>query len=153
MSDYWAGRGMIFRRFRRPTYTTLAVGIVCAWFMLSPTATLSTELKGDPENGKKLYGANASCSGCHSLVPRRIRVGPSLAGLFGRKAGSLQSFPIYSTALRAVDIVWNEKTLDVWLTNPKEFVPGTKMGFAGLKDPQERADLIAYLKEATKEGD
>ena len=56
-------------------------------------------------------------------------------------------------ALKTTDIVCNEKTLDVWLTNPKEFIPGTKMPFAGLKDPQERADMIAYLKEATKQGD
>ena len=144
---------MIFPRFRRPTYITLAIGIAFAWFMLAPTAALATDHKGDPERGKKLFGANGSCAGCHSLVPRRIRVGPSLAGLFGRKAGSLRSFPIYSKALKATDIIWNEETLDVWLTNPEEFVPGTKMPFAGLKDPQDRADVIAYLKGATKQGD
>lgn len=134
-------------------YTTLAFAIVGAWFMVASTVALATDLEGDPERGKILFGANGSCAGCHSLVPRRIRVGPSLASLFGRKAGSLPSFPIYSMALKTTDIVCNEKTLDVWLTNPKEFIPGTKMPFAGLKDPQERADMIAYLKEATKQGD
>ena len=134
-------------------YTTLAFEIVGGWFMVASTVALATDLEGDPERGKILFGANGSCAGCHSLVPRRIRVGPSLASLFGRKAGSLPSFPIYSMALKTTDIVCNEKTLDVWLTNPKEFIPGTKMPFAGLKDPQERADMIAYLKEATKQGD
>ena len=134
-------------------YTTLAFAIVGAWFMVASTVALATDLEGDPERGKILFGANGSCAGCHSLVPRRIRVGPSLASLFGRKAGSLPSFPIYSMALKTTDIVCNEKTLDVWLTNPKEFIPGTKMPFAGLKDPKERADMIAYLKEATKQGD
>ena len=97
-------------------YTTLAFAIVGAWFMVASTVALATDLEGDPERGKILFGANGSCAGCHSLVPRRIRVGPSLASLFGRKAGSLPSFPIYSMALKTTDIVWNEKTLDVWLT-------------------------------------
>ena len=68
-------------------YTTLAFAIVGAWFMVASTVALATDLEGDPERGKILFGANGSCAGCHSLVPRRIRVGPSLASLFGRKAG------------------------------------------------------------------
>ena len=69
--------------------------------------------------------------------------------LFGRRAGSVQGFA-YSDAMRNSGIVWSETTLDQFLTNPQAYVPGTRMTFTGLPDAQERADVIAYLKEATK---
>jgi cytochrome c len=74
---------------------------------------------------------------------------PRHIGLFGRKAGSLPDYS-YSVALKNSGIVWDEHTLDRWLQGPSTMVPGTEMIFAGLADPQERADVIAYLKEATK---
>jgi cytochrome c len=98
---------------------------------------------GDPAKGEKLYGR---CQGCHSIDTNRV--GPRHQGLFGRAAGSLEDYG-YSDAMRASGVVWGETTLDQFLTAPREFIKGTKMPFAGMKDPQERADLIAYLKQAT----
>jgi cytochrome c len=71
-------------------------------------------------------------------------------GLFGRQAGTVPGFD-YSEAMKASGIIWDEETLDAFLSDPRGFVPGTKMTYAGVKNPQDRADLIAYLKEATKE--
>lgn len=98
---------------------------------------------GDPTAGEKLY---VRCQGCHSIDANRV--GPRHQGLFGRAAGSLDDYN-YSDAMRASGVVWDESTLDKFLTAPREFIKGTKMPFNGMKDPQERADLIAYLKAAT----
>jgi cytochrome c len=76
--------------------------------------------------------------------------GPSLAALWNRKAGSVASFSRYSPALKAANIVWNDKTLDDWITDPQHLVPGNEMTFAGIKDAGQRADLLAFLKEATR---
>ena len=72
-------------------------------------------------------------------------VGPSLAGVAGRKAGSVPGFA-YSDANKASGLTWDEKTLDTYLTNPMKMVPGTKMTFAGLPDPAQRKAVIDYLK-------
>ena len=101
---------------------------------------------GDPARGAKIY---ERCGACHSID--RDRTGPRHAGLFGRRAGSVPGFP-YSPAMKkagARGLVWNETTLDKFLQAPTKFIPGTRMGYAGVKDDQERADLIAYLKQAT----
>jgi cytochrome c len=100
---------------------------------------------GDPTRGEQLY---RRCQGCHSIDANRV--GPRHAGLFGRHAGSLDDYN-YSDAMRASGVVWDETTLDQFLTAPRKFIPGTKMPFAGIADAQERADLIAYLKQATAE--
>jgi cytochrome c len=78
--------------------------------------------------------------------------GPSLADLWGRKAGNLPSFNRYSPALKSANVVWNDKTLDEWIEDPQHFVPGNEMTFAGIKDDRQRADLLAFLKQATKPG-
>jgi cytochrome c len=78
--------------------------------------------------------------------------GPSLAGLWNRKAGSLASFSRYSPALQSANIVWNDKTLDEWIKDPQHLVPGNEMTFAGIKDAQQRGDLLAFLKQATQPG-
>jgi cytochrome c len=104
---------------------------------------------GDAAHGAQLFRA---CAACHSLQPDRNMTGPSLAGLWGRKAGSLPSFARYSPALKSSDIVWDERTLDGWLKDPRRDVPGNRMTFPGIKDDRARADLIAFLKEATKPG-
>ena len=77
-------------------------------------------------------------------------MGPRHCGLFGRKAGSVPDYQ-YSPAMKKYGVAWNEETLDKFIENPLKTVPGTKMGYAGVKDPQERADLIAYLKQATSD--
>ncbi len=96
--------------------------------------------------GEMLFGF---CAGCHSLRPGENRLAPSLAGLFGRRAGSVPGFP-YSQALKRSGIVWNEQTLDAWLADPRRFVPGTIMPFQGLPDAKDRAAIIAFLKDATR---
>ena len=98
---------------------------------------------GDPAKGEKLYGR---CRGCHSIDVNRV--GPRHQGLFGRQAGGLDDYN-YSEAMKASGVVWDETTLDQFLTAPREFIKGTKMPFSGMKDAGERADLIAYLKQAT----
>jgi len=78
--------------------------------------------------------------------------GPSLAGLWNRKAGGLPSFARYSPALQSSNIIWNDKTLDDWIADPQHLVPGNQMTFVGIKDARQRADLLAFLKEATQAG-
>ena len=100
----------------------------------------------DPRNGERLFRA---CSSCHSLVPGRHFTGPSLAGLFGRKAGTAEGFRRYSDALKSTDLVWDADTLDAWLADPKALVPGNLMSFPGIKDAQARQDIVAYLETAS----
>jgi cytochrome c len=100
-------------------------------------------LAGDPARGETIYQA---CQDCHSLD--KNDVGPRHRGVFGRKAGSLPDYD-YSQALKSANIVWNEETLDKWLTDPQALVPGAKM-FFHLDNPQDRADVIAYLRERAK---
>lgn len=78
--------------------------------------------------------------------------GPSLAGLWNRKAGTLASFSRYSPAMKSANIEWNDKTLDEWITDPQQVVPDNQMTFQGIKDAKQRADLLAFLKEATQRG-
>lgn len=100
---------------------------------------------GDAERGARVFRA---CAACHSLEPDRNLSGPSLAGLWNRKAGSLSSFLRYSDALKRSGQIWNEKTLDAWLRDPQAMVPGNFMTFPGLKDGRARADLFSFLKVA-----
>lgn len=92
--------------------------------------------------GEAIY---ARCLACHALA--YDRTGPRHCGLFGRRAGSVKGFA-YSAAMQRADIIWNARTLDRFLANPTQAVPGTSMGYAGVTDGKERAALIAYLKQA-----
>ena len=92
--------------------------------------------------GEAVY---ARCLACHALT--YDRTGPRHCGLFGRRAGSVPGFA-YSEAMKRSDIIWSAKTLDRFLADPVKAVPGTSMGYAGVKDGKERAALIAYLKQA-----
>ena len=87
------------------------------------------------------------CAACHSLD--RDRVGPRHCGLFGRRAASVPGFA-YSEAMRTSGIVWNRETLDAFLADPLGTVPGTLMTYAGIQDPKERAELLAFLEVATR---
>lgn len=118
----------------------------CALLIVGIAATALALPPGDPARGAKIY---ERCGACHSID--RDRTGPRHAGLFGRRAGSVPGFT-YSPAMKkagAGGLVWNETTLDQFLKAPTKFIPGTRMGYAGIKDDQERADLIAFLKQAT----
>jgi cytochrome c len=114
-------------------------------------ASLSSALaaSGDVSRGQQDFRA---CAPCHSLEPDRNMTGPSLANLWGRKAGSLPSFERYSDALKSSGIIWDDRALDGWLTDPQRMVPDNDMPFEGIKDGRVRADLLAFLKEATKPG-
>ena len=89
--------------------------------------------------------AFAQCAACHSVEPGVNSVGPSLAGVAGRKAGTLAGFS-YSEAMKASGKTWDDATLDAFLTSPMANVPGTRMTYMGQSDPAKRAEVIAYLK-------
>ena len=97
---------------------------------------------GDAARGEQLY---SRCAACHALA--YDRVGPRHCGLLGRRAGAVSGFD-YSDAMKRSKRVWNAKTLDRFLADPVRTVPGTTMTYAGVPDPEERADLIAYLGSA-----
>ena len=103
----------------------------------------SAALQGDAARGEAIY---ARCGACHALEYNRT--GPRHCGLFGRRAGSVPGFD-YSPAMKRSGIVWDARSLDRFLASPTRAVPGTSMGYAGIADAQERADLIAYLRGAT----
>ena len=110
-----------------------------------PLLPASATAAGDPERGAQVFRA---CAACHSLEPGRHLTGPSLGNIFGRKAATVPGFERYSEALEESGIVWNEKNLDAWLRDPQALVPGNTMTFPGIRNPQARADLIAFLKRA-----
>ena len=123
----------------------IGAAVLCALLTGGSIAALALP-PGNAERGAKIY---ERCGACHSID--RDRTGPRHAGLFGRRAGSVPGFA-YSPAMKkagANGLVWTEATLDQFLKAPTKFIPGTRMGYAGVKDDQERADLIAYLKQAT----
>jgi cytochrome c len=128
---------------RQHSLTALAVlGLSTA---LSPALAAD----GNATRGQRVFNA---CAQCHSLEPERNMTGPSLAELWNRKAGSLASFPRYSPALKSSELIWSDKTLDQWIKEPQHVVPGNQMTFPGVKDPQQRSDLLAFLKQATQPG-
>lgn len=104
---------------------------------------------GNAEAGRPAF---QKCQACHSLSPRGPALaGPNLDNFFGRMAGTLASYNDYSKALMESGIVWNEWALDQWLRDPQNFLPGNKMPFAGIRSAEERADLMAYLRQETQE--
>lgn len=112
-------------------------------------ASQSFAADGNPARGQRVFNA---CAACHSLQPNQNMTGPSLAGVWNRKAGSLTTFSRYSDALKSANIVWNDKTLDEWINDPQHLVPGNQMTFAGIKDARQRADLLAFLRKETQKG-
>lgn len=100
--------------------------------------------EGDAAAGEKVF---KKCAVCHSLEAGKNKVGPSLAGVVGRPAATIEGFK-YSDAMKASGIVWTEDVLDAYLASPKEIVPGGKMSFPGLKKEDDRANVIEYLKQA-----
>ncbi|WP_431860361.1 c-type cytochrome [Azospirillum sp.] len=121
----------------------LAVGMV----MASGTAAADPPGAGDPAAGQALFRA---CAVCHTLTPDGgRRAGPTLWGLFGRKAGSVEGYR-YSASLRDSGIVWTEDTVSrLFEVGPDTLTPGSKMPMQRIDDARQRADLIAYLRQAT----
>lgn len=119
----------------------LAAAVMAGALMACP---LPASAAPDARRGEQVY---ARCQACHALA--YDRVGPRHCGLFGRLAGSVPGFD-YSPALKASKIVWNEQTLDLFLQGPLKMVPGTTMTYDGVPGSSDRADLLAYLKQANR---
>ena len=100
------------------------------------------------EAGRRVF---AQCRSCHTTDPAGgNRVGPNLHGVFGREVGSKDGFT-YSQAVQDANFVWDADHLDHWLANPQTFLPGNRMAFAGVRDEEQRRDVIAYLMVETAE--
>ena len=104
--------------------------------------TVSIANTADPVKGKKVF---KKCVACHSLQEGKNKIGPSLYNLLGRKAGSVDGYK-YSKAMKNSDVVWDEESLDKFLTKPRKFIKKTKMSFRGIKKKSLRDDIISYLK-------
>jgi cytochrome c len=127
----------------KPSPKVIASVIVPALIALSALATPASA-EGDAGKGEKIF---ARCKACHTIEAGKNKVGPSLAGVVGRHAGAIADFK-YSDAMHSAGVTWDEASLDKYLADPKGFVPGNKMAFPGLKNEQDRQDVIAYLKQA-----
>ena len=116
----------------KPRYAAIA--------LLAVLAAGPARAEGDATRGQELF--EATCTGCHSLDQSRI--GPMLGTVYGRTAGMVEGFN-YTPAVRDSGVVWTEETLEPWLTNPRDFIAGTRMPLR-VSDAQKRADIIAFLK-------
>ncbi len=120
----------------------------------APPGTIALDVKdpagapvfGNPTVGKAVFN---TCGTCHSIAAGQNKVGPSLHGIINRHASQIPNFR-YSAANKKSNIVWTQQNLFTYLANPQKMVPGTYMTFQGYKEPQKRADVIAYLTQATK---
>jgi cytochrome c len=118
--------------------TLLACALIAANVCIGPQVAAI-----DANRGKELW--EAKCIGCHSLDANRV--GPLHRGVFGRKAGTAAGYT-YSPAVKNAGFAWDEARLDRWLAGPAKFLPGSRMGFS-VADPDDRADIIAYLKSVS----
>jgi len=121
-------------------------GVLCSLFALltiASCAQLSKAAEGDATRGQQLF--ESRCTGCHAM--NENRAGPKLLGVYGRTSGTAEGFS-YSEAIKKAAIVWDEKSLNKWLTDPDEFIPGNAMDFS-LPKAEERQDVIAYLKKSS----
>ena len=128
---------------------TLLLAAVAGSMALGAPGPVAAQ-EGNPEEGAEVF---KKCRACHDVGPEaKNKVGPVLNDIVGRKAGTIEGFT-YSEANKAAGgkgLTWTEDVLLKYLENPLVFMPGTKMAFAGLKDEQDRKDLIAFLKKHTK---
>ncbi len=126
------------------TLQTMSAAFCVALMMLQFPASAA-----DLAKGKIVF---KKCAICHSLIPGKKKIGPSLHGVIGRKAGTLAKFS-YSSAMKKAGkngLTWTEKTLNKYLSAPRKFVPGNRMPFPGLKKENQRSNVIAYLKSVAK---
>ena len=120
-------------------------GLFIAGCAQDPVPAQEGPFVGDAAAGQRIY---IFCQSCHSINEGGLnKVGPNLYGVFGQQAAQVEGYT-YSDALSSSEVVWTADMLDQWITRPAALVPGTTMVFAGVNNPQQRADLIAYLQTA-----
>src|SRR5947207_360517 len=122
------------------TFPMKSAGKIAAFIAALVLAEANRGYAQDAEHGKTIFKA---CATCHA-TDHANRVGPGLEEIIGRKAGTVPGFS-YSNAMKKSDIVWDTKVLDAYLESPQQVVPGNRMPYAGLKNPTDRTDLVAYL--------
>jgi cytochrome c len=107
------------------------------------TRAMAAQPTGDPKRGAALF---RQCAACHTVEPGLHLTGPSLARIWGRRAGTVEGFTRYSDAFKSADLAWTAEALDRWLEDPAKVIPNNLMTFPGMEDLQARADLVAYLQ-------
>lgn len=131
---------MAWRRILLVTVPMMAMGMGMA-------AGGAWAADGDAAKGETVF---KKCVACHTVSkPPKNTIGPSLVGIMGRAAGTMEGFK-YSDGMKDSKIVWDDKSIDAYLKDPKGFIPKNKMVFVGLPKDEDRANVIAYLKQATK---
>jgi cytochrome c len=118
-------------------------GLVAGVALMAGVSAASAQSAAD---GEKVF---RQCKACHSLEAGKKGVGPSLSGLIGRQSGTVEGFA-YSPAMKAANLTWNDENLTKYIADPKGFVAGNKMAFAGIKKEEDLKNLLAYLNEAAK---
>ena len=114
--------------------------------LLTSLLVTAAHAEGDAVRGEARF---QECAACHQLEAGTNEVGPSLHGVFSRKAGELADFR-YSPAMKRSGVTWTAETLDKYIADPQAFIPANRMPYAGMSNASDRADLIAYLQKATK---
>ncbi|MHA6347242.1 c-type cytochrome [Roseivivax sp. CAU 1761] len=121
--------------------------LAVALFAALPAGAALAQEAGDPEKGERVF---RKCMACHAVgEDAKNKVGPILNDVMGRQAGAMEGYE-FSEAMVAKGeegLVWDEESMDAFLENPRDYVPGTKMSFAGLRKEEERADVIAFLMQ------
>ena len=120
----------------------VVTGIIIVIVIFSIAIAIDIANAANPVNGKKVF---KKCVACHSLQEGKNKIGPSLYNLLDRKIGSVEGYK-YSKAMKNSCVVWDEESLDKFLTKPRKFIPKTKMAFRGIKNKSLRDDLISFLK-------
>jgi cytochrome c len=124
----------------------IALALVMALVLALVLASRPSAAGGDAARGQKLYG---ECIACHSFERGVHGVGPSLYGVFNRRAGELSDYR-YSPALKRSGIIWTADTLDAFIADSQQFLPANRMPYAGMPDAADRDDLVAYLQQAAQ---
>jgi cytochrome c len=119
---------------------------VATALIVTPLLVMAAHAEGDVARGEARF---QECAACHRLDAGTNEVGPSLHGIFSRKAGELAEFR-YSPAMKRSGVTWTAETLDKYLADPQAFIPANRMPYAGMSNASDRADLIAYLQKAAK---